>query len=417
MPRNSFYDDDPYDYDFLGSSRRGDNRLGGLDFGSLYGTEPVKSGRRDIYNLGFGTPSNPYEVPQSSRERYRSAAYNIPNAPEYDWGPSNRYSKYLESEPNKADYKPGIWGRLLNSASAGVEAYRTGDLARGIKLGEYLNDRPYDEAYAQWKTRGTPYARAVEQEDKRYNIAGQDWNRRVDNARADQQMQIAYEKHKLDRLKAEHEIDEDTYRRATNGWQLVDGPGGPTGFAIQQRVGPNGMEYIQTKIPNRSLGALQQQLNFEQTRRDTNYNAAQSRAVTRRGQDQANEYRDRAFNEGVRRFGITEERLSRNAGGGKEPPTTQQGFVNREYEDLKRGGMVTFIPGSTEVNLLDNPDDIQKQARKMAIRELNFGSMEGPSQVQLDAATARIIQRFNKMRSEMSIYGWRPVNRSGMGGS
>jgi len=105
--------------------------------------------------------------------------------PQYDYGPMQRYQQYLKDEPQRENYRPGKLGGLINIASAGLEGYRTGDVGRAVKLGEYLNDKPYQRAVEGWKGRGGRYESDVRFADTRYKTETEAANKREDNRRAD----------------------------------------------------------------------------------------------------------------------------------------------------------------------------------------------------------------------------------------
>ena len=105
--------------------------------------------------------------------------------PEYDYGPMTRYQEYLKSEPDRADFKPSGVGRFLNAASAGLAGYQSGDINQALKVGEYLNERPYAQALKQWQGKGGRFEADAKLADTRYRNQVERANKAADNARAD----------------------------------------------------------------------------------------------------------------------------------------------------------------------------------------------------------------------------------------
>ena len=157
-------------------------------------------------------------------------------APEYDYAPMQRYAEYMKSEPNQEDYKPGKLNRVLNSALAGIEGYTSRDVGRGLKLGEYLNERPYQQAQNEWQKKGSRYEADVKIADARHRNAEAAYSRSVDDRRADETLQLARQKIQLD-------IDAAKDR----GWTFEDGPDGKQ---VARRIRGGQVEVLPTVIPN-----------------------------------------------------------------------------------------------------------------------------------------------------------------------
>jgi hypothetical protein len=115
---------------------------------------------------------------------------NVRGQPTYDFGPMQRYQEYLATEPDRAAYQPKGLDRIINAASAGLQGYRTGNVAEGLKVGEYMRERPYQEALKQWQGKGGRYEAEARMADTRYKTQDAAYQRDVTNARDEERLSM-----------------------------------------------------------------------------------------------------------------------------------------------------------------------------------------------------------------------------------
>ena len=291
-----------------------------------------------------GPPVGPYEAGMAARD---------PNdrGTQYNWTPTERYNKYLESEPDRSQFKPGGWSRLLNAASAGVHGYRTGDIGEGIALGRALNDRPYEQAVESWKRRGTGLARAVELEDKRYKIAVEDENRRADNFRQQQELDLRRQQHLLADKKFQHEIGMDNWKLMTEGWKPMQGA---NGTIVMHRMGANGPEEYDTGKPNTALTAAQTLAEGKATRdaamartqvsANAGIQSARIGAQSRASEGALNRAHQSSENLLERANRLDVKREGAGVTGGADYTSPVKLLQSPSYKALEQSGMIKLLP-------------------------------------------------------------------------
>ncbi len=210
------------------------------------------------YNIGFN-PTYEQEDPFA-----RPANQMSQPMPQYDFGPMQRYKDYLGTEPQRENYKPGMFRNVMNSLSAGFESMDT-NLGRGAALYDALNDRDYDNAYKGWNSRGAKYKADVDLENTRYRNVTTDYDRMQDNKRQERGVDI--QARNADTAEQRLRLEEKKHEDA--GYQLVDGPNNQK-LAVRVRGGQT--EQMPTNIPNSNLTAEQ---------RINQFNTAQNNAMTR----------------------------------------------------------------------------------------------------------------------------------------
>ena len=191
--------------------------------------------------------------------------------PEYDYGPMTRYQQYLQSEPDRANYKQNTLGKILTAAGAGVESYQHG-LPAGIKLAEYMQEKPYVDALKQWQAKGGRYEAAARLADTQYKTKAAQVSRNVDDERAERALQIQQGQLDLATRKFQDVIDERQRGLISKGFTLA---AGPKGNAVLWRKNPQtgALEIEDTPLPNERLTAAQQQQNIEMREQGANRRA------------------------------------------------------------------------------------------------------------------------------------------------
>ena len=295
----------------------------------------------------------------------------------YNWAPSDRYNKYLESEPDRSQYQPKGWARLLNAASAGMHGYTTHDIGEGVRLGTALNERPYQEAVESWKRRGTGLARAVEMEDKRYNIDLQNQNRIVDNRRQMQELELRREQHLLDDQKFQQKVGMDNWKKMTEGWK----PGiGPNGTMVLYRMGQNGMEQQETSLPNEELtaaqklaeGKAQRDVSTQNSIRAANTSRANTTAQIKSRESEGQKTRQHQATENMLGRAVRLETAGANRTGGEDYATPGRLLGSPDFKDLSQSDLVRIINapdnrGKPRVEFTyEDPDELQAAIEKAA---------------------------------------------------
>ena len=273
-----------------------------------------------------------------------------PNGAQYNWTPSERYNKYLESEPSRQDYKPGKWSRLLNAASAGLHGYQTKDIGEAVALGTALNDRPYNNAVEEWKRRGTGLARAVDLEDKRYKIATEHENRLADNARQERELDLRKQALLLQDREFMQKVGMDNFKMMTEGWQKSIGPNDKM---ILFRMGPNGYEQKETDIPNSELTAAEKraenlavrEASMARARLAASTSTANTTAQINARATEAEKDRKHQATEGMlgRAVRLETAGMNRGATGGEDYATPARLLGSPDFRDLSQTGLVKII--------------------------------------------------------------------------
>jgi len=201
--------------------------------------------------LGQLTGANAFSAPNPPQQQQQRLqvmpGMEEPSAPMYNQRVLDEYGRYLESEPNREDFKRGKFGKILDIAGAGLVGYQQGPAA-GIEYGERMARRPYDEAYEKWANRGNKIAKQVELENARYKIKSDEFSRGVDDRRLERQFQLSVRKQEADEAKA---------RDA--GWTFEDGP---NGSRVAMKIVNGEPQRIDTGNPNRNLSAEEQRQQF-----------------------------------------------------------------------------------------------------------------------------------------------------------
>jgi hypothetical protein len=307
--------------------------------------------------------------------------------PTYNMGPMEAYTQYLQSEPERGDYKTGKFGTVINALTAGLEAKDRG-LAAGVKLGEELRDRPYQEEYKKWATRGNKQKAAVDLENARYNAVERAYSRDVDNARQQQQVNISLMNAKLAREKFEHEATQDDIKMMTEGWQPSPGNDGKV---VLWRMSPvtGQPEYKQTQINSEKFSAAQQlerdRISQEAQDRRTKYTADTSSANT------AANIRSRESEGNLNR----ELRRSLDAGGNAalSGRNTAAATVKNEYPELDNAKMFGDAFTVTGNRIRINPKFTDDQAGNAELA--NYARTKFPNDPEKQM---RFVERFKSLR-------------------
>jgi hypothetical protein len=300
-------------------------------------------------NAGAESGSSAFQ-PTPTPPLQEQAPPNFDEGPQYNWDPIRRYNEYLNSEPDRKDFRPGKWGTILNSVKAGIHGYQTGDVAQAHNFREALQDEPYQREVESWKRRGGGLARAAELEDKRYNIAGQDYNRRVDNARQQAELDLRKRTHMLNDEKFRYDMGKDAMDMMMKGWQPMLGPNGKI---VMHRMGPQGPEQYETNNPNDKLTAAEtrseakarDEAAMRRTRYSADSSAASSRAANVSRENVARENRAHDTSEGIldRAFGLQRADASRGVTGGADYTTPVKLLSSPSYREIEQAGLIKII--------------------------------------------------------------------------
>lgn len=236
-----------------------------VDFAGLLSGAAQKGGG-PFGDFGARGMLGPEERAAQAAEAQRIA--NQPKMPEYDYGPMNRYQEYLKAEPDRDQYKPTGWGRVLNAAAAGVQGYNTGDIGQGIKLGEYLNQQPYENAFKKWQSKGTRIGADATMAETRYKNQVEAYNKNADNERADKLARLTERGVEV----REAQLLLQTEEALSKGWEkfIKDGK------VYLSKMGSNGMQVVATPWEPERLTALQQIGQKEADRAQSNTNSQRS---------------------------------------------------------------------------------------------------------------------------------------------
>lgn len=195
-------------------------------------------------------PMSPYG-PQIGRNRFAELAM-----PEYDMNPMRRYNQYLSDEPTRDKYQPNNWQKLLYGLTGGLEAMGTGNIARGIQLTDALKDRPYEDAYKSWNTRGNKLKADVELANADYRNKSTAYDRA--QQRANQERTIANTERNTDIRENEYEL---RLRQFENGgWEVK--PSG-NGRYMATRINPSTGQ-VETQDTNVSTNEITPQERIRQ---------------------------------------------------------------------------------------------------------------------------------------------------------
>jgi hypothetical protein len=308
-------------------------------------------------------------------------------APTYNMTPMEEYTRYLQSEPNREDYKTGKFGTILNALTAGFEAKDRG-LAAGVKMYDELRDRPYQEEYRKWATRGNKTKAAVDLENARYNAVERAYGRDVENARQQQQTNISLMNAKLAREKFEHEATQDDIKLMTAGWQPSPGDDGKV---VLWRVSPitNQPEYKQTQINSKDFSAAQQlerdRIAREAQDRRTKYSADVSAGNTRANiaSREREGNLDRELRRSLDKGGTSSLLSSRN---------TAAGTVKNDYPELDNPAFKdAFTVTGNRIRI--NPKFTDDQAGNAELA--NYARTKFPND---PAKQMRFVERFKSLR-------------------
>jgi len=218
-----------------------------IDFAGLLSGAARKGGGA-YGDFGAAGMLGPEERAAKAAEEARIAAQ--PKMPTYDYGPMTRYQEYLKAEPDRDKYKPTGWSRVLNAAAAGVQGYNTGDVGQGIKLGEYLNQQPYENAFKKWQSKGTRVAADATMAETRYKNQVEAFNKQQDNIRADRLADLTAAG--VDIRRAQYYLDVQKAKDA--GYKEMIGP---DGNVYMSKVVDGQMQYVPTGMLPTELTAIQ----------------------------------------------------------------------------------------------------------------------------------------------------------------
>jgi hypothetical protein len=328
----------PYNFNFWddGDDQQSGNPWADLDFfGSSQREQPSR------FNFDFlGGPQQQQENPfEPTMRTARSRIADIA-APMYDTGPMQRYRDYLDSEPNRADYSPSIWRRLLAGASGGITAMES-NIPQGFKVGQAILDQPYDNAYREWSARGKKIEADARLNDSMFQRQQQNYNNQMSRAIAEQQAETS-------RMRALTQNERDQSQIAYNearikdmqnrGWDRVSGA---DGNQVLVKVIDGELQTLPTNIPNEKMTVADQKRE-NQVRNDltrlgilsaNSRNAASIAAANARQQaDQT----FRATESEKNRNALAERARIRAEASGNKPQTfaTPRAQIQKTYPDL-----------------------------------------------------------------------------------
>lgn len=333
-----------------------------------FAPQPRQTGVTGI-DWGFDQPNNPYRQTEDFSDLYSPSRFDRlqpqgrgirdTTMPTYNMAPMERYNQYLGAEPEKDDYKPGKWGTILNSLSAGVESMDRG-LGSGIKLYQQLRDQPYEEEYKKWLGRGNKLKADVDLENTRYRNVSAQASRNVDDARADAGLELQRKNLDLAERKFSDVITERQRKQITEGFTLAPGP---TGTAVLWRKNPDSgqLEIEETPLPNARLTAAQQQQNAEAAQTGANTRAGIASRTSIRNTDANIRSREKVAVE-------REKRLSEAATTKSEPkPVTARAVVDpvsavtSGYKEFNSPELITMKKDEKgKVQIADYEDDPAK---------------------------------------------------------
>lgn len=214
-------------------------------------------------------------TPTMGRDRWADMAM-----PEYNMAPMQRYTQYLTTEPDRANYQPGKFRSVVNGLSAGLEAMESGSLARGFQLGDILRDRPYDDAYRNWNQRGNKLKAEVELENANFKNKSTQYDRA--QQRANQESEVR-NREKNTELR-EQELHQRVRQFEQGGWEVK--PSG-NGKYMATRINPT-TQQIETLDTGVSINDLTPQQKIQQDQmleQGRNQRARESNATSRYGTD------------------------------------------------------------------------------------------------------------------------------------
>lgn len=331
-------------------------------------------GEDDPFKFDFGLNSKPNSFQTPDTTSYARNRLPGLNAPVYDYGPMQRYQKYLSSEPDRGDFKPSILRRILAGASGGFEAMDSGNIGRGIQLGQGILNQPYEQAYDQWAQRGNRVKADAALADTRFKNEMTAYDKQVDNALRERT--IANSERGTD-LRAQ-EIDLRLKQFESGGWGFdTDSEGN----VVARRVNPS---TGQTEVQNTGMKSNELTMNDRTALQKMNNDAARERAnIRERGafsrlltsQDRQDKRQSRAESHDRTMVGMRGALAEFNKG--TEAPTvatpantsTASGLIKNKYPELNVPELVDAIRvQGNRISLgynIDDPADAEELRTKI----------------------------------------------------